>query len=463
LRGALATKQSLVSRNKPEIASLPPRPQRFACEAGGSLARNDTMHMPKIKKITAREILDSRGNPTVETCIWLEDGIRAKASVPSGASTGVHEALELRDGDAKRFNGLGVLQAIKNVEKIIAPKLAGAEITEQAKIDDLMIKLDGTKDKSKLGANAILSASLACARAGALVKGEELYEYINKSYEMRVASYEMPTPCFNIFNGGKHADTNLDFQEFMIIPTLAASLKEKVRLGAEIFHALGDILKKAGYDTDVGNEGGYAPDIVSSIQAIELIMAAILKAGYQPGGQIALGIDVGSSQLYNQADGKYVFKLDKSSFTADTLTGLYHEWFRKYPLVYLEDGLAEDDWPGWQKLNKELGAEVMVAGDDLFVTNSERLRKGLAERAANAILIKPNQVGTLTETIACVKLAQQHNYKVIVSHRSGETTDDFIADLAVAVRADYIKAGSLARGERVAKYNRLMEIEENLK
>jgi len=423
--------------------------------------------MPKIKKITAREILDSRGNPTIETCVLLDNGQRVHASVPSGASTGAHEAVELRDGDKKRFGGLGVLAAIKNVEKKIAPKLVGVEVAGQGKIDDLMIKLDGTKNKSKLGANAILSVSLACARAGALALGVELYEYISRSYELGPptggASYKLPTPCFNIFNGGKHADTNLDFQEFMIIPVLDASFKEKVRIGAEIFHCLGHILKKAGFDTDVGNEGGYAPDIVSSIQAIELIMAAAIKAGFKPGSQVALGVDVGSSQLYNKANGKYIFKLDQASFTAATLTGLYYEWFRKYPIIYIEDGLAEDDWTGWQELNKELGSNVMLVGDDLFATNLERLRKGLRERAANAILVKPNQVGTLTEAIACVKVAKKHNYKIVVSHRSGETTDDFIADLAVAVQADYIKAGSLARGERVAKYNRLMEIEDLLK
>ncbi len=418
--------------------------------------------MPKIKKITAREILDSRGNPTVEASIILDSGV-VKASVPSGASTGVHEAIELRDGDKNRYGGLGVLTAVKNVEKIIAPKLVGVEVASQEKIDDLMIKLDGTKNKSKLGANAILSVSLACARAGAFALDMELYEYISKSYALGASDFVMPTPCFNIFNGGKHADTNLDFQEFMIIPVLDTSLKEKVRIGAEIFHSLGQVLKKAGFDTDVGNEGGYAPDIVSSIQAIELIMAAAIKAGFKPGSQIALGVDVGSSQLYNKADGKYIFKLDRSSYTAATLTGLYYEWFRKYPIIYIEDGLAEDDWAGWQKLNKELGSNIMLVGDDLYVTNLERLRKGLKEHAANAILIKPNQVGTLTETINCIKLAKKHNYKIIVSHRSGETTDDFIADLAVAAGADYIKAGSLARGERIAKYNRLMEIEENLK
>jgi len=419
--------------------------------------------MPKIKKITSREILDSRGNPTIETCVLLDDGRRVKASVPSGASTGAHEAVELRDGDKARYEGLGVLAAVKNVENKIAPKLAGVEITEQEKIDALMIKLDGTKDKSKLGANAILSVSLCSARAGAMAEGLELYEYISKTYALGESGYKLPTPCFNIFNGGKHADTNLDFQEFMIIPVLKASFKEKVRIGAEIFHSLGRVLKSAGFDTDVGNEGGYAPDIASSIQAIELIMAAASRAGFKPGSQIALGVDVGSSQLYNKADGKYIFKLDKASFTAATLTGLYYEWFRKYPIIYIEDGLAEDDWAGWQELNKELGSDVMLVGDDLFVTNPERLRQGFKERAANAILIKPNQVGTLTETVECIKLAKKHNYKVIVSHRSGETTDDFIADLAVAAQADYIKAGSLSRGERVAKYNRLMEIEDQLK
>ena len=428
--------------------------------------------MPKIKNITAREILDSRGNPTIEGKVKLDNGLIAKASVPSGASTGVHEAIELRDADPKRYGGLGVLKAIKNIEKKIAPKLIGAEVTGPERIDSLMIKLDGTANKSKLGANAILAVSLACARAGAMAKKQELYEYISESFGFKTPSspplsggvkYKIPTPCFNIFNGGKHADTNLDFQEFMIIPETKASFKEKVRMGAEIFHKLGDILKKAGYDTDVGNEGGYAPDIVSSIQAIELIMAAALRSGYRPGKDVNLGIDVGSSQLYNKADGKYVFKLDRASFLSDTLTGLYYDWFRKYPLVYLEDGLAEDDWAGWKKLNQELGQDVMIVGDDLFVTNLERLRKGLKENAANAILIKLNQVGTLSETAACIKLAKKHNYKVIVSHRSGETTDDFIADLAVGSQADYIKAGSLSRGERLAKYNRLMEIEENLK
>lgn len=417
--------------------------------------------MLKIKNIFSREILDSRGNPTLETQVTLDNGLTAKASVPSGASTGAHEALELRDGDEKRYGGLGVLEAVKNVEKKIAPKLKGFEITKQGEIDKLMVKLDGTDNKSKLGANAILSVSLACARAAAMAKGKELYQYLAETYDYKIKN--LPIPCFNIFNGGKHADTNLDFQEFMIIPVAPKiSFAERARMGSEVFHQLGAILKKAGFDTDVGNEGGYAPDIVSSIQAIELIAAAIIKSGYKLEDEICLGIDVGSSQLYNKETGKYIFKLDQASFTSNTLTGLYYDWLRKYPIIYLEDGIAEDDWQGWQQMGKEIGSKVMLVGDDLFVTNINRLRQGLKEHLANSILIKPNQVGTLTETVECVKLAQKHGYKIIVSHRSGETCDDFIADLAVAVGADYIKAGSLSRGERLAKYNRLMEIERQI-
>jgi enolase len=286
----------------------------------------------------------------------------------------------------------------------------------------------------------------------------ELFEYIVKTYKFKKPT-KMPTPSFNIFNGGKHADTNLDFQEFMILPLVDIGFSEKVRMGAEIFHELGRVLKKADFDTDVGNEGGYAPDIRSSIQAIELIMAACVNAGYNPGTEIGIGIDVGSSELYNKETGEYIFALDNASFTKDTLSGLYHEWLRKYPIISIEDGLGEDDWEGWRDMNKELGDEMLIIGDDLYVTNIERLRIGLKEKAANAILIKPNQVGTLSETIDCVKLAQKHNYKVMVSHRSGDTCDDFIADLAVAISSDYIKSGSLSRSERLAKYNRLMEIE----
>lgn len=415
----------------------------------------------KIKKIIAREILDSRGNPTIETKVILSNGIWAKASVPSGASTGVHEAWELRDGDRVRYDGLGVLKAVKNVNIKIFPALKGVDVSKQEEIDKKMLKLDGTENKKKLGANAILSVSLACARTAALAKKKELYEYIADTYDFK--ALKLPTPSFNIFNGGKHADTNLDFQEFMILPLVKTSFKEKIRMGAEIFHELGYVLKKAGFDTDVGNEGGYAPDIFSSMQAMELIMAAIINAGYEPGKDIGLGIDVGSSTLYDEKTKKYIFKLDRANFTSNTLVGLYYEWFKKFPIISIEDGLAEDDWEGWKDLTQELGKEMLLIGDDLFVTNINRLRKGLKEKVGNAVLIKPNQVGTLTETIECIKLAQKHKYKIMVSHRSGETCDDFIADLAVAVGADFIKSGSLSRGERLAKYNRLMEIADMLK
>lgn len=418
--------------------------------------------MSKIKNIIAREILDSRGDPTVETKVILENGIIAKASVPSGASTGIHEAHELRDGDINRYSGKGVLKAIDNVNKIIFPELIGQDISQQTKIDEVMIALDGTENKIKLGANAILSVSLACARTAAMSEGKELYDYIAKTYNF-AGDYFLPTPSFNIFNGGKHADTNLDFQEFMILPLREMNFSEKVRMGSEIFHELGKVLKKGGFDTDVGNEGGYAPDIISSIQAIEMIMSAMINAGYKPGKDVGLGIDVGSSELYNKETKKYIFRLDQANFTSNTLVGLYHEWFRKFPIISIEDGLGEDDWDGWRNLTKELGQDMLLIGDDLFVTNINRLRKGLKEKVANAVLIKPNQVGTLSETIDCIKLAQRHKYKIMISHRSGETTDDFIADLAVAVGAEYIKSGSLSRGERLAKYNRLMEIETILK
>ncbi|MFH1677987.1 MAG: phosphopyruvate hydratase [Patescibacteria group bacterium] len=440
----------------------------------------------KIKQIIAREILDSRGNPTIETKVILNNNISAKASVPSGASTGIHEAHELRDGDKKRYNSMGVLKAVDNVNNKIFKVLKNVDISKQEEIDKTMIKLDGTENKKKLGANAILSVSLACARVASIFQKTELYQYLSERYALcvpRCAS--LPVPCFNIFNGGKHADTNLDFQEFMVIPlncnanplinanpriandannknkkiTAQPSLAEMVRMGAEIFHELGNVLRKAGFDTDVGNEGGYAPDIFSSMQAIELIMAAGINAGYKPGKDFGIGIDVGSSELYNKKTRKYIFHLDQALFTNKTLIGLYYEWFRKYPIVSIEDGLDEDDWEGWREMTKELGNEMMIIGDDLFATNIHRLQRGIKEKAANTILIKPNQIGTLTETIKCVKLAKKYNYKIMVSHRSGETCDDFIADLAVAVGADYIKAGSLSRGERLAKYNRLMEIE----
>lgn len=418
--------------------------------------------MAIIAQLTAREILDSRGNPTIEAKITLDNGLTAKAGVPSGASTGVHEAHELRDGDNNRYGGKGVLQAINNIKEIIAPQLIGQDITALSEIDKVMIELDGTANKQKLGANSILAVSMACARAGALATGQELYAYLASNYNFSVDNYRLPTPSFNIFNGGKHADTNVDFQEFMILPLVQNTVAEKIRLGSEIFHALGEIMREVGLDTDLGNEGGYAPHVERSEQVMEMIVKAISRAGYQPKEQVGVGLDVGSSELYNQATNKYVFSLDKWQFSADELIAKYREWFEKYPIISIEDGLAEDDWQGWQKMTTELGDRMLLIGDDLFVTQTERLRQGIADKVANAILIKLNQVGTVTETIDCIKIAQQNNYKIMISHRSGETNDDFIADLAVAVGADYIKSGSLARGERLAKYNRLMEIEEQL-
>lgn len=416
--------------------------------------------MAKIKDISAREILDSRGNPTVEAKVILDNGLVASASVPSGASTGSHEALELRDGDPKRYGGLGVQRAVGKIKEIIAPKVIGKNIDGQEAIDKILIDLDGTKNKNNLGANATLAVSLACARAGARNAKKELFIYLQEAYGF--IAPKIPVPLFNIFNGGKHADTNLDFQEFLIVPKNGPAA-EMVRLGAEIFHELGKVLREAGYDSDVGAEGGYAPDLDSSVEAIELILTAVLRAGYKSGEDVRLGIDVGSSVLYDAEKKQYLFSLDNAYFAADNLIGLYNDWFKKYPLFYLEDGLAEDDWEEWRKLTAELGDRMLIVGDDLFVTHSDRLRQGLKEKAANAIIIKPNQVGTLTETVECIRLAQKHNYRVIVSHRSGETNDDFIVDLAVASGADYLKAGSLSRGERLAKYNRLLEIADLLK
>ncbi len=428
--------------------------------------------MPKIKSIIAREILDSRGNPTVETRITLNNGITAKASAASACSFSAPGATELRDSDKKRFGGMGVLKAVENVNKVISPKLIGLDAEEQKKIDKLMIGLDGTENKKKLGANAILSVSLACARVAAKSSGKELYEYIAENYKLsitlpagRQANYELPVPCFNMFNGGEHGDTNFDFKEYMVIPLdrKVKSFSDMVRMGAEIYHELGRVLKEAGYDTDTGTEGGYAPDMHSSIQAMELVMAAGVRAGYKPGEDFGLGIDIGSGSLYNKETGKYIFKLDQANFTSANLTGLYYEWFRKYPVTYLEDGLSVDDLSGWKDLTRSLGREIALAGDNLFAGGIKQVREALKEKIANTVVIKPGQSGTLTETIECALLAKKHGYKIAVSQRGGETNDDFISDLAVALGAEYIKAGSLTRGERVAKYNRLMEIEEDLK
>lgn len=417
--------------------------------------------MSKIKNIIAREILDARGIPTIEATVFLADGLQAKASVPGGTSKGSYEAFELRDGDKKRYAELGVLKAVNKINEIIAPKLIGFDITKQKDIDAALIALDGSKNKKNLGANSILAVSLACARAAALSNKQELFSYLQESFSF-VDKPKIPVPIFNLFNGGKHADTNLDFQEFLIIPK-AASATKMIQMGTEIFYELGKVLKESDYDTDTGLEGGYAPDLDSSIEAIEFILAAAIRAGYKPGEDIKIGIDVGSSILYDENSKKYIFPLDNACFNSANLIGLYNEWFKKYPICYLEDGLAEDDFENWSKLIAELGEKMLIAGDDLFATNSDRLRQGLKEKVANSIIIKPNQVGTLTETIDCIKLAQRHGYKVIISHRSGETNDDFIVDLAVASGADYLKAGSLSRGERLAKYNRLLEIAEVIK
>lgn len=419
--------------------------------------------MSKIIKIIGREILDSRGNPTVEAKVFLENGIWAKAAVPSGASTGIHEAHELRDGDKKRYHGLGVLKAVKNINGPLAKILVGENVLNQKEIDKKMIKLDGTDNKRKIGANAILAVSLAVARAGALFSGRELYEYLAETFDFS-KKYKLPTPSFNVINGGAHADNNLDFQEFMIVPNVKTiSFSEKLRMGAEIFHELGKILKTRKMNTGVGNEGGYAPDVSFSAEALELIILAGQKAGYKIGQNFFLGTDVGSSELYDTKKKKYYFSLDNKFLTSSELIKMYQDWFKKYKIFFVEDGLAEDDWTGWKELTKKIGKDVLLIGDDLFVTNKNRLRKGINQKIANAVLIKPNQAGTLSETIETVKMAQKNNYKIMISHRSGETSDDFIADLAVAVSAEFIKSGSLSRSERLAKYNRLLEIEENLK
>ncbi len=411
--------------------------------------------MATIKKISAREILDARGVPTLEAKVTLSNGLSGVASVPSGSVEGHYEALDLRDGDMKRYKGKGVLKAVSKIKEIIAPALIGQKINEQEKIDKIIIALDGTTNKKNLGANSALAVSMACARAAALDSKQELFAYLGEAFSF--SAPKIPIPLFNIFNGGKHADTNLDFQEFLIIPK-ASNIADMMKMGAEICYELGRVLRESGYDTDTGELGGYAPDMDSTIEALEMIMAAAIRAGYKPGDNIRLGIDVGSSILYNEEKRQYIFPLDQACFSSANLIGLYESWLKKFPIVYLEDGLAEDDWASWQELTAELGKKMMIAGDELFATSSNRLRQGLKEKAANTIVIKPNQAGTLTETVECVKLAQKHGYKVVISHRSGETPDDFIADLAVACGADYLKAGSLNRGERLSKYNRLLAI-----
>ncbi|MBI2410736.1 MAG: phosphopyruvate hydratase [Candidatus Kerfeldbacteria bacterium] len=408
----------------------------------------------KIQKLQAREILDSRGNPTIAVRAVAENGFNAEAMVPSGASTGVHEAHELRDGDKNRYGGTGVLTACKNVEELIFSAVKDLDIMNQRAIDEAMILLDGTENKSKLGANAILAVSLAVARLAAQVQGVELYESIRRGFRFSASEYRLPYPMMNIINGGVHADSGLDIQEFMIVPQ-QQQLSERVRAGAEIFHALKDILKKQKQVVSVGDEGGFAPHLRSNEAALEAIVEAVTQAGYTLGQDVCIAFDAAASEFFR--DGQYAF--DGKMLTAQELIAVYDAWIEKYAIISIEDGLAEDDWDGWQMLTKQLGGRIRLVGDDLFVTNVKRLQQGIDRGVANAILIKVNQIGTLTETIDAIQLAQQYKYTVIISHRSGETEDTTIADLAVAVNAEYIKTGSLSRSERVAKYNRLMAIE----
>jgi enolase len=413
--------------------------------------------MSWIEQVLAREILDSRGNPTVEAEVILVDGEIGRAAVPSGASTGQHEAVELRDGDKKRYGGKGVLKAVRNVNEIIAPALQGLDALDQAEIDHTLIELDGTTTKSKLGANALLAVSLATARAAAACLEIPLYSYLGGPN-----GRTLPVPMMNIINGGAHADNNVDFQEFMVVPVGASSFHEALRIGAEIFHELKSVLKKKGYATSVGDEGGFAPNLRSNEEAIETILEAISKAGYSAGSDCLLALDPAASEFY---DGKaYVFKKsDKRKLTSEQMVAFWKSWCVQYPIVSIEDGMAENDWAGWKLLTDEIGRNVQLVGDDLFVTNTAFLQKGIDLGVANSILIKVNQIGTLTETLDCIQLAQTNRRTAVISHRSGETEDPFIADLAVATNAGQIKTGSLSRTDRIAKYNQLLRIEEDLR
>lgn len=411
--------------------------------------------MSAIKSLVAREILDSRGNPTVWVQAVLESGAIGEAAVPSGASTGSREAIELRDNDAKRYGGKGVLQACKNINNDILAALKGKEATEQSKIDQIMIDLDGTPNKSKLGANAILGVSLAVAHAAAKEKGLPLYRYLCPN-----GPYTLPVPMMNIINGGSHADNSVDVQEFMILPVGLPSFSEAIRCGAEIFHALKKVLTERGLSTSVGDEGGFAPNLKSNEEALEVIMIAIKNAGYVAGKDVFLGLDVASSEFYK--NGKYVLESEGKSFTAKEFAAFLADWVARYPIITIEDGMDESDWEGWAELTRVLGDKIQLVGDDLFVTNTAILKRGIDEKIANSILIKFNQIGTLTETLAAIKMAEDANYTSVVSHRSGETEDTTIADLAAAAYSTQLKTGSLCRSDRVAKYNRLICIEAEL-
>ena len=414
--------------------------------------------MSTILSVHARQILDSRGNPTIEVDVITDNGILGRAAIPSGASTGIHEAVELRDGDKKFYLGKGVLQAVHNVNNVIAPEVQGMFVADQIEIDDKMIELDGTPNKAKLGANAILGVSLAAAHAAAQVTGQELYRYIGG-----VSAQTLPIPMMNILNGGSHADNSIDFQEFMIMPVGATSFNEAIRMGAEVFHNLKNVLKKSKYSTNVGDEGGFAPNLKSNEEALTVIIKAIETAGYEPGKDICIALDPASSEYFIPEEN--VYHLKKS--TGDKLTpaemvSFWKDWVKRYPIISIEDGMAEDDWNGWKLMTKELGSKIQLVGDDIFVTNVERLAQGIRKNVANSILIKVNQIGTLSETINAVNMAYRSGYTAVISHRSGETEDVTIADLAVALNTGLIKTGSACRTDRIAKYNQLLRIEEQL-
>jgi enolase len=412
--------------------------------------------MSNIRSIHAREVLDSRGNPTVEVDVTLDDAAFGTAIVPSGASTGEREAVELRDGDPCRYHGKGVLEAVANVNDLIAPALAGRDASRQRDIDRTMIELDGTPNKARLGANAILGVSIACAKAAAVSKREPLYRYLGGD-----TATILPVPCMNVLNGGRHADNNVDFQEFMIVPHGAPSFAESLRMGAEVFRELESTLKKKGYNTSVGDEGGFAPQLRSNEEAIELLVAAIGASGYSPGGQISIALDPATSEMFDAGVYRF-FKSDRSTKTTEEMIALWESWIAQYPIVLLEDGLAENDWEGWRKLTERLGKKVELVGDDIFCTNPRILSDGIARGVANSVLIKLNQIGTITETFETVQIAKHANYGCFVSHRSGETEDTTIADFTVAIGAGHLKTGAACRSERIAKYNRLLRIEEEL-
>lgn len=416
--------------------------------------------MSKIEKIYAREILDSRGNPTVEVEVILEGNIKGVAAVPSGASTGSNEALELRDEDKKRYDGKGVLKAVANVNEKIAPVLLGMESTNQREIDAKMLELDGTENKTNFGANAILGVSLAVCRASAISQNKELYQYIADTFDFKLDGFKV-IPMFNILNGGEHSDSGLSIQEFKLVPKGIVGYAEQLRAGSEVFFALKKILTSMGQSTAVGDEGGFAPHLESNSQALELINQAIANAGYKAGEELFIGLDVAATS-FCEGENHYFLKPEKEKLTKENMVNLYKDWIGKYNIMSIEDGLAEEDWEGWRMMNEKIGSLVMTIGDDLLVTNVKRLKKAIEEKACNSVLIKVNQIGSLSETIDCMNLAKENNMKTVVSHRSGETTDDFIADLAVGAKADFIKTGSLSRGERICKYNRLLRINEQI-